>query len=140
MDLDSLRKRQRLPARLVFDTADRPVRSGTRRRRTTSRHLLYEIEKLCLDLRLDRQPQSNETVVVGQLADREDPLKALAGLPVFLVLGEVFLDRAVSNRQGEFRVQYETEDPVTLLLSLTDGHLIEVPVDPQGSEETGSGS
>ncbi len=134
MDFDSperLRQQKRLPARLVFDTAGRPARAGTRRREVTSRHLLYEIEKLCLDLRLDQPPQSTEAVIVGQLADREDPLKPLAGMPVFLVSGERFLARTVSNRQGEFRVRYKTGESSSLCLSLGNDQLIEVPVEPQ---------
>ncbi len=127
-NLEQLRQRKRLPTKLVFDTGDSPA-AGIRRREATSRHLLYEIEKLCLDLRLDRSPQSTETVVVGQLADSQDPLKPLAGLPIFLLSGETILARTVSNRQGEFRVQYATADSVSLCLALVGGRLIEIPMD-----------
>ena len=136
--LEQLRQQRRLPARLVFDTADRSVAADTRRRESTSRHLLYEVDTLCLDLRLDRRPQSAEVVVVGQLADRDDPLKPLAGLPVFLALEEALLARTVSNRQGEFQVRYESENPVSLCLSLDSDRLIEVPVEPEAGDDEGS--
>ena len=136
--LEQLRRQKRLPARLVFDTADRPAAAGTRRRESTSRHLLYEVETLCLDLRLDRPQQSAEAVVVGQLADRDDPLKPLAGLPVFLVSEESLLASTVSNRQGEFQVRYDTENPVSLCLSVDNDRLIEVPVEPGAGDDDSS--
>lgn len=140
MDFDSpqrLRQGKRLPVKLVFDTGH-AMAPGTRRRESSSRHLLYEIEELCLDLRLNRPMRSAEAVVVGQLADRQDPLKTLAGLPVFLVSGQKLLTRTVSNRQGEFRVQYEADDSVSLCLSLDSDRLIEVPVGQQAVEASSS--
>ncbi len=134
--LERLRQRNRLPAKLVFDTAGRSMAAGTRRRVNTSRQMLYEIEKLCLDLRLDRQPQSAEAIVVGQLADRDDPLKPLAGLPVFLMSGASCLARTISNRQGEFRLQCEMEEPTSLCLTLDGDRLIEVAVEPQVDDGT----
>ncbi len=132
--LERLRQRNRLPAKLVFDTAGRSLAAGTRRRVNTGRQLLYEIERLCLDVRLDRQPQSDETVVVGQLADRDDPLKPLAGLPVFLMSGASCLAQTISNRQGEFRLQCDMEDPLSLCLTLDGDRLIEVAVEPQTAD------
>ena len=141
-DLDSLedlRRRQCLPAKLVFDTASRPVTPGTRRRTSNSRHLLYQVEDLCLDLRLDRPQPTGESVMVGQLADRKDPLKPLAGLPIFLVSGETVLARTFSNRQGEFRVQYEAQVSLSLCLSQDNDRRIEIPVDPMVGEDAISG-
>ena len=131
---DRLRLRKRLPAKLVFDTAGRTVFSGTRRREASSRHLLYEIENLCLDLRLDQPPQSSSAVVVGQLADRKDPLKPLAGLAIYLASGEEFLAQTTSNRLGEFQIECEPRSAMTLCLPLDDEQLIEVPMDPQHDE------
>lgn len=136
--LERLRQQRRLPAKLVFDTAARPAAAGIRKRSSTSRHLLYEIEDHCLDLRLDRSQQSGEATVVGQLADRQDPLKPLSGLRIFLVSEESFVAQTISNRQGEFRLQYTAETPVTLCLSPDDKSLIEVPVEPQAGEAANS--
>lgn len=129
-ELERLRQRKRLPSKLVFDTANQPLPAGIRRRVSTNRQLLYEIEKLCLDLRLDRQPQSAEAIVVGQLADRDDPLKPLAGLAVFLMSEESCLAQTISNRQGEFRLQCEMEDSVSVCVALEGDRLIEVAVEP----------
>lgn len=133
-----LRARSRLPAKLVFDTAGRAAAAGTRRGTIASRHLLYEVDDLCLDLRLDRPHQSSSAVIVGQLADRNDPLQPLAGLPVFLVAGDRFLAQTTSNRLGEFRVEYETETKPSLCLPVGEEGLIEVSVEPDVQGPPGS--
>ncbi len=129
-ELEQLTQRKRMPAKLVFDTAGRSIAAGARRRESSSRHLLYEIADLCLDLRLDQKPQTNTATVVGQLADRKDPLKPLAGLKVYLKAGERFLAQTTSNRLGEFQVQCEPETAMRLCLPIGDQDLIEVPVNP----------
>ena len=78
---EQLMQREKLTAKLVFDTATSQHTAGSRRREANSRHLLFEVGDLCLDLRLDAVPQSDSAVLVGQLADRMDPLKPFAGLP-----------------------------------------------------------
>lgn len=125
-ELEGLGKR---PARLVFDTAAQGMTAGTRLREASSRHLLFEIEDLCLDLRFDHPPRSAMAVVIGQLADRRDPLSPMSGLPVFLIAGGRVLARTTSNRMGEFQLECEPEDEMTLCLRC-DQELIEVPVNP----------
>ncbi len=129
-NLARLRLRTRLPVKLVFDTAASSHTVGSRRRGDTSRHLLFEVEDLCLDLRLDSAPQSSSAILVGQLADRMNPLKPLAGLPIMLVTGDTCLAKTVSNRLGEFQVEYEPNGDLSIFLPLGDEQLIEVPMDP----------
>ncbi|MEM7349195.1 MAG: hypothetical protein AAF657_00210 [Acidobacteriota bacterium] len=125
-----LRRRTPMQAKLIFDTASRAMAAGTRRSGTTSRHLLYEVEDFCLDIRLDKAPQSAAATIVGQLADRKDPLKPLSGLPVYLVAGDELLAATRSNRLGEFQVEYEAADAMSLCLPFGEEQLIEVPVEP----------
>ena len=129
-DPTQLQRRTRLNARLVFDTADRALPSGARLRESASRHLLYEIADLCLDLRLDHPPQSATATLIGQLADRQDPLKPLAGLPVFLFAGEDLLAQTKSNRLGEFQMECEPASEMNVCLAFGEENLIEVPVNP----------
>ncbi len=126
-----LMQRTRRTAKLVFDTAARQHTAGSRGHEATSRHLLFEVEDLCLDLRLDAAPTSDLKVVVGQLADRMDPLKPLAGLPVLLIAGGTCLAQTVSNRLGEFQVEFEpSNDDMRICLPLGETQLIEVPMNP----------
>ena len=125
---ERLRKLGRLPARLVFDTADYPLPAGVRRRDESSRHLLYEAGELCLDLRLEHDPESSRTALVGQLADSGDPLRAQAAVPVFVVSGEEVLAQTISNSMGEFQLDYPPRPAPALCLPVGDEQLIEVPL------------
>lgn len=132
-DFERLRRLNRVSARLLFDTADHPASQGIRGGEADSRHLLYEVEQLCLDLRLDYASLSSQTVLVGQLADRHDPLKPMTDVPVFLLAGDKVLANTVSNRQGEFQMQYEPDGidsggVVAVCMPVGEDRLIEVPV------------
>jgi hypothetical protein len=138
MNLDSLEKHpvrqdletlNRLSVQVVFDTASYPVPSGTRSSDITSRHMLFQTEKICLDLRLERHPTSSRAELVGQLADRQDPLKPISHVPVYLVAGDRLLGQTVSNRLGEFQVSYQPERDMTLCVPIQQDKLIEIPVD-----------
>lgn len=126
-DMDLLRGRTRLAVRLVLDTADHPRSARARGAGVTSRHLLYELDQLCLDLRLDSADRDSHLVLVGQLTDRFDPLKPMSGVPVLLTAGGNVLALTASDRQGEFRILYEPRDTLALCLPVGEGHLIEVP-------------
>lgn len=129
-DPGQLLQRKKLPVKLVFDTAASNHAAGVRRREATSRHLLFEVENLCLDLRLDTGSQSDSAVLVGQLADRLDPLKPFAGLPVLLVAGEDCLAQTISNRLGEFQIEYEPNKVLKICLPIDEDRMIEVPMNP----------
>lgn len=128
-EIEELRRRPRLPARLVYDTADYPLPPGVRRRDVTSRHLLYQAEALCLDLRLEREPASRRTTLVGQLADSREPLRPLGGAPVVVLTGDRVLARAVSNPMGEFQLEYEAGERVSLCVCAEGDRMIELTVD-----------
>ncbi len=126
---ERLRQLSRLEVELVYDTADYPLPAGVRRRDVTSRHLLYRAGDLCLDLRVERDPRSSLTALVGQLANADEPLEPLAGVPVFIMAGERVLARANSNRMGEFQLECEGEASMSLCLQAGDERFIELPVD-----------
>ena len=125
---ERLQNLDRLPVELVFDTADYPRPAGVRRRDESSRHLLYQSGELCLDLRLERQPQSSRTALVGQLADASDPLAAAAAVPVYVVSGEEVVARTTSNSMGEFQLDYEPRRLAALCVPVGGDRLIEVPL------------
>lgn len=118
-----------LPVQVVFDTAKYPPPNGVGLRDVTSRHILFQTDRHCLDIRVERHPQGTTAELVGQLADRQDPLKPLVDVPVFLMSGERILGQATSNRQGEFQVSYLPERHMALCLPIEDGRVIVVPVD-----------
>ena len=124
---------QRLPqidAELLFDTATDPHPRGVRRGHDLSRHLLYEAEGLCLDIRIDRDPESWAAVVVGQIADRADPLKPATGVPVWLLHEHLPVASTEANRLGEFRFACRPVESMSLCLKLQNEKHIEIPIEP----------
>lgn len=119
---------RRVPAKLVFDTADYPLRAGIRRRDITTRHQIYRGEELCLDLRVEREP-SGRAALIGQLADLDRPLGSCPDLPVFLQSAGELLARGVTNEWGEFQLEYEPRSPMTLYVALRGERLLELRVD-----------
>jgi hypothetical protein len=119
----------RLPVRLVLDTADAPLSEGVRRRDVNSRHLLYQAASLYLDLRLERDLRGPRVVVVGQLADLENPLLPVEPVPVLLLSEDEVLVRTGTNGYGEFQMIVEPRESMRLCLALEGDRLIEVPLD-----------
>lgn len=127
-DLDLLLRRTRLAVKLVLDTADPPRHPRRRSARVKSRHLLYELDQLCLDLRVDPTSRASRRVLVGQLTDRLDPLKPIRGVPVILTCGGCVLTATASDRRGEFQIPYEPREALALCLPIGEDQLFEVPV------------
>ncbi len=130
--LEELRHLKRRTAKLVFDTADHPLPAGVRRRDVTSRHQLYEADDLSIDLLVERR-RGPQALLVGQLASRLDPLKPFPGVMVFLAAGDEMLGRALSNREGEFQLEFEPRRQMTLAVSVGD-ELIELRVDRRATK------
>lgn len=126
-DFDLLLRRTRMAAKLVLDTANHPRAARAHGTGAVSRHLIYELDQLCLDLRLD-PVRDSQRVLVGHLTDRLDPLKPMAGVPVLLTSGEEVVAATASDRQGEFQIPFEPRDTLALFLPLGEDRLIEVSV------------
>jgi hypothetical protein len=134
---DELDGRTRLPVRLVLDTAWTPLSPGVRRRDVTSRHLLYQAEGLFLDLRIEREPRGVRTVLVGQLADLNDPLRPVPPSRVLLLSEGKVLVSTDTNRLGEFQMTLEPRRAMRLCLPLPGERLVEVPIDRRMTERPG---
>jgi hypothetical protein len=77
-----------------------------RSQQRVSRQTLYEAGEYTVDLRQEHERGGARVTVVGQLASRKEPGRSLAGLPVVLSSGKTVLAKAVSNRFGEFQMEY----------------------------------
>ena len=125
--VEGLRQMKRRPAKRVFDTADHPLPAGVRRRDVTSRHQLYEAGDLTIDVLVERR-RGPRALLVGQLASRLDPLKPFPAVTVFLTSGDELLGRALSNRDGEFQLEFEPRRRMSLSIPVGED-LVELPVD-----------
>ncbi len=130
---DAFERCQRLPqieAQLLFDTSSGANPHNVRRGQDLSRHLLYEANGLCLDVRIDRDPDSWAAVVIGQVADRRDPLKPARGIPVWLLSERQPVAWTQANRIGEFRFSCPPANAMSLCMTVDSHRRIEVPIEP----------
>lgn len=67
-------------------------------------------------------------VLVGQIADRNEPDRPVAGVPVLLVRGRHVAARTVSNALGEFHFEYDPKEGLHLQIPLEGDKKIELPV------------
>jgi hypothetical protein len=119
-----------LPVTLAFDSDAAAPRRGVRRMQHDGRHLLFEADDLCVDLRLEPDLDTGSVAVHGQLADRRDPLKGLGGSAVLLMDGERVAGWMFGNRNGEFVFEVRPGAGLRLCLPITDRGRIEIPLDP----------
>jgi hypothetical protein len=93
----------RIVASLVYDSFREPLPAGIRADSHVSRHAVFEAGDFFLDLRLEQETESPLVTLVGQLTNRTDPNKSLAGAPVMVMTRKEVVAHAVYNRFGEFR-------------------------------------
>lgn len=122
----------RVQAKLLYDSADDPRPSGVRSGETSSRHILYQGEEYCLDMQLEKSSEVNGRVsgmvIVGQIADLQKPLEPLSDVPFLLVAEDDVLAEGMSNGFGEFHLEFDADDSVSLLANVQESLMIEVPL------------
>jgi hypothetical protein len=102
----------------VYDSGRAPLPAGMRSQNRLSRHALYEAGSYCLDVQLEQQPRSGLVSLTGQLADRNKPPTSTADLPVRLMERKNLITSTLSNRLGEFRLEYAPARNLRLQLPL----------------------
>jgi len=119
----------RLLARLVFDSARDPLPAGMRSQDQISRHVLYQAGSYCLDLQLEQQPESGLVTLIGQLADQAKPAEGTADVPVWLMERQNLVASSLSNKLGEFQLEYDPDRRLRLCVPLrAAGKRLEVPL------------
>jgi hypothetical protein len=123
-------RKPRLALRLVYDSLREPLPVGIRARDQLTRRALYQAGGFFLDLRLEHEPGSPTLNLVGQLANRDMPALSSSGVLVLLTAGnDVVVARTLTNRFGEFQMEYEPSPNLRLFLPLdAAGGRIELPL------------
>lgn len=124
----------RILARLVYGGSLEPLPAGVRAQQRLSRQAMYEAGDYSVDLRLEQEPGSSQVTMVGQVADRGQAGQPLQEVPVMLMSGREVVARAVSNRFGEFQIEYQPRKRLRLEVSVKQaGKRIEVSLDALAS-------
>jgi hypothetical protein len=115
-------------ARLVFDSFRAPAAMGVRTLDLSSRQLLYEVDGLVIDLRIETTGSSARSSLVGQLLHQSRGAQGRGGLPVVLLLGKAPVARTSTNPFGEFGFELELTKRHRICIQLDDNRSILVPL------------
>lgn len=110
----------RILAKLVYDSFREPLPAGIRSAHRISRQAMYEAGDYCVDLRMEHEHGSSSVLLVGQVANRKDPGRSMANVPVVLMSGKSLLVRTTSNEFGEFQMEYEPAKHLKLLVPVRE--------------------
>ena len=107
-------------AQLTFDSTVDLQPAGARANRAASRQMLYDAGDFCIDLRFDRERDSQRVMLVGQVANQKNPEFSVAKLPVLILSGEKVITQTASNEFGEFSLEYVPRPNLRLCVPLAD--------------------
>jgi hypothetical protein len=105
-------------AGMIYDSLAQPLPVGIRGAALAMRQVLYEAEGLTVDLRLEREPNSNQIHASGQALSKEVPLCWVADAAIVLWNDKgQMVTTTESNHHGEFQLKFEAEDQLRLTIA-----------------------
>jgi hypothetical protein len=125
---DRPRRGSRLPIELIFDSFLAPAPAGLRATWQVGWQGLYKAGECSLDLRIEPELNSARAAVIGQVTNHVAPLTQMGNLPISLLVGKRVVAETVSNRFGEFQMEYEQKSHLQLVVHLQDAKVIQVPL------------
>jgi hypothetical protein len=119
----------RIPIELIYDSFLVPVPAGMRASWQVGWQGLYRAGECSLDLRIEPELQSSRAAVIGQISNHRIPEIEMANIPICLRSGRLVVAETVSNRFGEFQMEYEQRGRLQLCVYLDGGtRRIQVPL------------
>lgn len=124
--LDSLLRQRTIPlqvtryAPLVFDNFLQPSPAGIRSSPPMCRQLRYESDTLVADVSLERQKDSGQITLTGQVLDTAKREPELGGVPIVVQGHSGLIGIARTNEWGEFHFQFESEPGITLEIKASE--------------------
>jgi hypothetical protein len=111
-----------LTARLILDGLASPGLAGARSAAAGEANFVYHAGDYQIDVQIERDPESDEMAVVGQVANRAQSGRPVSGIAVVLMARGKPIARAESNQFGEFCLVGRALQGLTLRLPLeSDG-------------------
>ncbi len=129
----------RVFARLVYDSFAEPMLAGIRGRQRVTRQAMYRAGDYYVDLRMESEPETRHVSMVGQIANRRDPERSVAHVPIFLKSDEEVVARAVSNEFGEFQLGYAPAKRLRLHVPVSNAENIEIALNRLRAGQPDSG-
>jgi hypothetical protein len=128
----------RIPIELIFDSFLAPMPVGLRATWQVGWQGLYRAGDCSVDLRIEPELKSSRAAVIGQITNHVSPEENMANLPVSLRFGKELVAETVSNRFGEFQMEYEERAQLKLCINLADSRIIQVPLKKLTADQTGA--
>jgi hypothetical protein len=111
---EEVRLLPRTMARLVYDSFREPLLAGVRSQHCVAHQLMYVAGPYCVDLRLEQDRESKHVLVIGQIANRELGAVGVPEIPVFMLSRNSIVAKTVSNKFGEFAMEYKPRSGLRL--------------------------
>jgi len=129
------RRGTRLPIELIFDSFLVPAPVGLRATWQIGWQGLYRAGDCSVDVRIEPELKSTGAALVGQVANHIFPGAEMGNIPVCLLSGKLVVAETLSNRFGEFQMEYEQRPHLKLCIYLRDGSkTIQIPLKRLTSE------
>jgi len=137
---DRPRRGNRIPIELIFDSFLVPSPAGLRATWQVGWQGLYRAGDCSVDLRIEPELKSSRAAVIGQITNHVLPGVDMSNLQVCLRNGKLVVAETLSNRFGEFQMEYEEAAPLKLCINLPDSRTIQLPLRKLASDQTASHS
>jgi len=125
---DRPKRGNRLPIELIFDSFLVPSPVGLRASWQVGWQGLYRSGDCSVDLRIEPELKSSRAALIGQITNHVAPDLRMENLPVALKAGNEVVAETVSNRFGEFQMEYDQQARLKLCILLRDSKSIQVPL------------
>jgi hypothetical protein len=125
---DRPKRGNRLPIELIFDSFLVPSPVGLRATWQVGWQGLYRAGDCSVDLRIEPELKSSRAAVIGQITNHVLPELEMGDLPVRLRSGKLVVAETLSNRFGEFQMEYDQQPQLKLCIDLRDAKSIQVPL------------
>ncbi len=113
--------------RVIFDSFRSPMAAGVRSLSPGARQLAYQHKSAVIDLSVEFAEGSGRISLAGQVLDGDRKGKN-DGLSVLVVSGVGTVARTATNEFGEFHVEFESADDVSLEIRLGERSWVLVPL------------
>ena len=114
-------------ARMIFDSFRYPLPAGVRSILSGARQVAYQHNKTIIDVSIEFAEGTGKMSLAGQVLDGERKGKN-EGLPVLLVGGMGTLARTATNQFGEFHVECDFPEDISLEVRLGERSWVLVPL------------
>jgi CheY-like chemotaxis protein len=114
-------------ARIIFDSLESPLPAGIRGSASDTRQIAYQYKQATIDVSVSLMEGANRISLAGQVMDGERKGRN-DDLSVLLVDGTGTLARTSTNQFGEFQMEFEPADDLSIEVRLGDGTWVSLPL------------